>query len=301
MHTGTNHITVCVCTLKRPALLARLLNRLDFQITKELFSYSIVIVDNDCRQSAREVASSFAARSALDVKYCVEPEKNIALARNRALTQSKGNFAALIDDDEIPERDWLLSLFCTCTSLNADGVLGPVQPYFEHDPPNWVKKGNFFNRPEHYTGYRLSWHETRSGNVLFKREIINGLSEPFRAKFGTGSEDVDFFRRMMEKGNIFIWCQEALVYELIPPHRCNRTYQIRKSLLRGGNSIKHEYSPRSLLLLKSVIAIALYAPALPFLYIVGDHIFMRYLDKLCDHLGRVLSLLDINPIKERDL
>jgi hypothetical protein len=183
----------------------------------------------------------------------------------------------------------------------VDGVLGPVRPYFEHVPPSWVSKGKFFDRPAHVTGYPLSWPETRAGNVLFKREIIQGLENPFRAEFGTGSEDVDFFKRMIGQGRTFVWCAEAAVAEYVPPARCRRGYQIKKALLRGGNALKHKTPHQTRSILKSLAALPLYGLALPFLYIAGDHLFMKYLISLCDHAGKLLKLLHINPVKEREL
>ena len=40
------------------------------------------------------------------------------------------------------------------------------------------------------------------------------------------------------------------------------------------------------------------ATALPFALVLGHHRFMTLLVKLCDHLGRLLALLRINPVKE---
>ncbi len=301
MNSQPVHISVCICTFKRPELLKRLLDRLEGQITKGLFTYSIIIADNDARQSAGGVVAAQAAASSIEIIYVVEPRQNIALARNSALENSKGDYIALIDDDEIPEMNWLLGLLQACLFYRADGVLGPVRPYFEHDPPSWVIQGRFFDRPAHATGYFLNWTETRSGNVLFKKDIIQGIKNPFRAEFGTGSEDVDFFRRMIGQGRTFVWCAEAAVAEYVPPARCRRSYQIKKALLRGGNALKHKTPYRTRGILKSLAALPLYGLALPFLYIAGDHLFMKYLISFCDHAGKLLKLLHINPVRERDL
>ena len=293
------HISVCICTFRRPNLLKCLLDELECQITEGLFSYSVVVADNDHKQSAKQVVSEFAATSPIPIIYCVEPEQNIALARNKALENSTGDFIAFIDDDEIPRGDWLCNLFKTCNAYRADGVLGPVKPHFEHKPPQWVKKGKFFERPTHDTGYKLNWPETRTGNLLFRKEILTGINYAFRSEFATGSEDVDFFRRMMGNGSIFVWCNNAVVYEAVPPARCKRGYLLRLALLRGGNSLKHrEVLARNLL--KSLIAVPVYCLALPFLFVAGDHYFMIYLIKFLDHAGRLLALIGINPVKERD-
>jgi succinoglycan biosynthesis protein ExoM len=295
------HISVCLCTFKRPDLLKRLLDKLEGQITNGLFTYSISIADNDALKSAQAVAAVQAAASSIEIVYGVEPRQNIALARNLALKNATGGYIALIDDDEIPGKNWLRDLFEACRSFHVDGVLGPVRPYFEHVPPAWVIKGKFFDRPTHATGYRLSAAETRSGNVLFKREIIEGLENPFRPEFGTGSEDNDFFRRMIGQGRVFVWCREAAVDELVPPARCRRGYQIKKALLRGGNALQYKTERRLLSIMKSVVAIPVYGLALPLLFIAGDHLFMKYLVSFCDHSGKILKLLHINPVRERAL
>jgi hypothetical protein len=38
---------------------------------------------------------------------------------------------------------------------------------------------------------------------------------------------------------------------------------------------------------------------LPFALILGHHVFMKYCIKFCDHAGRILTLLGLNPVRER--
>src|SRR5688572_6221434 len=125
MEGNCPHISVCICTFRRPALLLRLLQELSLQETAGLFSYSVVVSDNDAAQSAKELVLQFSASSPLKVVYCAESEQNIALARNAALANANGEYIAFIDDDEYPARDWLLTLLKTCDKYGAEGALGP--------------------------------------------------------------------------------------------------------------------------------------------------------------------------------
>jgi succinoglycan biosynthesis protein ExoM len=273
---------------------------LDNQRTDGLFTCSIVVADNDPAQSARQIVACFSSSARAQVTYCLESKQNIALARNKALQHADADFIAFIDDDEYPADDWLLSLFNACTAYGADGVLGPVKPHFEYEPPRWAEKGRFFERPTFDTGHSLNWNQTRTGNVLFKREILNAVEIPFRAEFGTGGEDVDFFRRMMEKGRIFVWCNEAIVYETIPASRCTRRYLLRRAMLRGSNTSKHPaHKIRNGV--KSLIAVPCYAICLPILALFGQHVFLRYLIKLLDHAGRLLAFVGLQPVRQRDM
>jgi succinoglycan biosynthesis protein ExoM len=296
MTSNNNHISVCVCTYKRPHLLERLLDELSRQDTGELFSYSIVVADNDHLQSAEAVVLEFAAVSAVPIKYCVEPRQNIALARNKAIENSSGNFVAFIDDDEFPTPGWLLCLFKTCAVYQADGVVGPVKRHFDEKPPEWLVKGNFYERPTYTTGMVIDWGQGRTNNLLFKKAIISEDTPPFRPEFRTG-EDQDFFRRMIQEKHVFIWCDDAIVYEVVPPTRWKRTFMLRRALLQGTAAVLHpNFGARDIA--KSLIAIPAYIAALPFVFLWAHHTYMSLLIKLCDHIGRILALMNINPIKE---
>jgi succinoglycan biosynthesis protein ExoM len=294
------HISVCICTYKRAGLLQRLLERLQFQETAGTFTYSAVVADNDQSRSAESLVASLSHRLPFQIVYCSEPIKNIALVRNKALENACGDFIAFIDDDEFPAENWLRTLLQTCESHSASGVLGPVRPHFDETPPNWLVKGRFCERPEHPTGTVMDWSKCRTGNVLFRRSILNDVNEPFRKEFGTGGEDQDFFRRMGENGFKFVWCNQAVAYETVPPSRWTRSYLMKRALLRGSNGLKHPKG-RAKLLAKAVIAVPAYALMTPLTILLGQHVFIMFSIRLCDHLGRLLCLLRLNPVNARDV
>lgn len=75
MSLPTPLISVCVCTYRRPKQLEQLLQCLGRQNTNGLFDFSVVVVDNDARQSARGVVESCAARLHVPIIYGVEPQQ----------------------------------------------------------------------------------------------------------------------------------------------------------------------------------------------------------------------------------
>ena len=115
------HVTVCVCTFRRPQLLQRGLMALQRMDTKGEFTFSIVVADNDSNQSARTVVEECAKTATIDIAYCVETQQNIALARNQAIRRGRGEFVAFIDDDEWPSEQWLSLMLKTCETCHADG------------------------------------------------------------------------------------------------------------------------------------------------------------------------------------
>ena len=291
------HITVCICTYKRPRFLRGLLESLRNQQTKGRFSYSALVADNDELRSAEPLVEEFGKSCSVPIKYCVEPQQNIALARNKAIANAEGDYVVFIDDDEFTTPTWLSTLYETCVQYEVDGVLGPVLPHYEEAPPSWVVKGKFHERPTYPTGLVIDWKKGRTGNTLLKTHLFKAGELPFRPEFLTG-EDQDFFRRMIERGHRFVWCNEAVAYEIVPSQRCKRSFMLRRALLRGKVFLRHPTTGKKELL-KSAVAVPGYAIVLPFLLLLGQDKFMKYLVKACDHLGRLLAVAGIDVIREQ--
>lgn len=290
------HISVCICTFKRPQLLERLLRELATQKTDGLFTFSIVVVDNDESRSAERVVATFEAGSGIPTTYCVEPRQNISLARNRSISCASGNYIAFIDDDEFPIDTWLLSLFKVCQQYNVDGVLGPVKRYFDTPPPKWLLRSNFYERPVHPTGLALDKELGRTGNVLLKKEVFDGQERPFNPEF-RGGGDKEFFRRMINTGCRFIWSAEAVVFEVVPPVRWKRSFMLKRALFRGALVPLHPTFGWHQVV-KSFFALVAYTLLLPIALILGQHRFMTLMVKLCDHLGLLLAVVGISPLDQ---
>jgi glycosyltransferase involved in cell wall biosynthesis len=288
------HVSVCICTFRRTELLQRLLDGLRDQATDGRFTYSVVVCDNDSERSAEATVGVYEASVPFAVRYCVETRQNIALARNRTLEVATGNFVAFIDDDEIPPRQWLLTLVDACVRYAADGALGPVRPHFDVEPPKWVVQGGFYNRATYRTGTFINWRQGRTGNTLLRRSILSALPVPFRPEFLSG-EDQDFFRRAIAAGQRFVWCDEAAVVEVVPPVRWNRSFMIKRALLQGAAAVA-DRSPRRVV--TSVIAAPLYLAALPLTLGLGQARFMRCMVKLCAHVGTLCAAARITLVSQ---
>ena len=281
-------------------MLGKLLSSLEKQETENLFDYSIVVVDNDKSESARQTVQSHVQQLKIAVTYVVEPEQNIALARNKAVENANGDYIAFIDDDEFPEQDWLLNLYEAVREFRADGILGPVKPYFEKAPPSWVIRGKLCERESFRTGEVIQKPKyTRTGNVLLDKRLFadkESLFDPLLGK--SGGEDIDFFRRMMHKGHKFVWCNEAIVSEIVPRERLYRSYFVKRALLQGVVSSRN-LSLFSFWTIKSFTAFIIYTAALPVLLLVRHDLFMQYLIKDCNHIGRILALCGVKILQER--
>ncbi len=298
-----NHISVCACTYKRPELLLKLLDKLQFQNTQGLFTYSVIIVDNDEKGSAESVVRSAQKGPNIEIAYYVEARQGISYARNMCVEKATGDFIAFIDDDEFPGEDWLLNLFNTCTKFNADGVVGIVSPYFEKSPPDWSRRGNLWFKYWGITGTVLT--DGSTSNALIKKSVMESEKPPFNPDFGlSGGEDSLFFLKNIKKGAIFVACGEAVVYEFVSVGRMRITYLLKRFFWEGVTTARifrlvEGISCQLKWFSKSVIAMAAYSVLLPILIFSRYHLFVEYLLKIFYFGGVFLEFLYLSPKSNR--
>lgn len=286
-------------------MLEHLLKELALQEPGGLFDFSVVVVDNDAAGPAREIVMRLKAELGLDISYGIEPERSIPAARNHALRLARGNYIGIIDDDEFPMVRWLVTMYRAIRKFDVDGILGPVYPFFEGQPPAWLVKSGICKRPVYRTGTILHWDQTRTGNVLIKKEVFDKHHLCFDVTFKTGGEDREFFMQAMRAGCRFVAVEEAPVYHIVPPERWARKYYLKRSLVNGFNAHRINKGEvrglsRMAATLKSTAALAVYALALPFCACLGENMLMNCLIRGGHHMSRLLAMLDIELVKKRD-
>ena len=298
-----DHIAVCVCTYRRNKMLARLLRRLARQDTGSSVDMTVVVVDNDVDARAREVVLRLHDELGLDVTYGVEPVRTIPAARNHALRIARGNYIGIIDDDEFPREDWLVTMWQAIQTFDVDGVFGPVFPFFEKQPPAWLLRGQFSGAPSYRTGTLLHWRQTYTGNVLFKRDVLDRHDLWFDENFKTGGSDQEFFRQAMNAGCRFVAVAEAAVYEVVPPERWTKGYYVKRALVNGFNAHRtnaKRNGERFVSAVKSAAALFVYVCALPVCTVFGTHAWVSCVEKGGWHLSRLFAMVGIELVKQRD-
>jgi len=299
------HVTVCIITYRRVVGLSRLLRSLAIQVTEGRFSFSVVVIDNDSSGEAKEIVDRFTSESGIQSRFQVSPVNSIPVARNLAVDLAEGDYIAIVDDDEFVPSRWLLHLLEATESFEVQGALGPVHPYFEKQPPRWIERGNFCERPVLRTGTRLRWQETRSGNVLVARRLFVEDGIRFDEGYSTGGSDKDFFRRAMAKGYSFVAVEEAPVYEIVSNDRCTESYWLRRALVNGYNAHKNDTHRTSLfrsllLFIKCLLALGFYVLATPVCMLMGKHRLIQCGERGAHHLSRLCAMMGFEVLKRRN-
>lgn len=238
-------VTIAVLTYKRVEQLVPLIHILREQAEGIDATASLLVVDNDPDAAARQPASE-ALRDA--GRYVHEPTPGIAAARNRALHEATdSSLLIFIDDDEVPVVGWLQQLLDEYLRSWPVAVVGPVVSSYEKQPEKWIQAGRFFDRRRLVSGTRVDVAATN--NLLLDLDWLRRQGIEFDDSFGlSGGSDTLFSRQITAAGGEIVWCDEAVVHDIVPASRITREWVLQRAY-RSGNS----WSRSSLALEPSVV------------------------------------------------
>lgn len=235
-------VLVAICTKDRPVELARCLQglaALDYG-----GAWSVLVVDNSPVGSAKSPAESAQGLPAL--QYVGVPVGGLAVARNRAIEVARvlgADSLAFIDDDEVPEPNWLNSLVRASGLWPGAVITGPVVPECETAPPAWDPDLSYFTRANHQDGDLVDL--VGIGNALLPGRLLE-LGISFDPAFEYYGEDTEFLLRWKDLGGDIRWTSAAVVREWILPERLDVDFPrqrakattaawVRVSISRGGS------------------------------------------------------------------
>ncbi len=226
-------ILIVVLTYKRPHDLPDALSTLLEQSQGVQWETSVLVIDNDPAASAMRSAANFVSNP---VRFVHEPIPGIAAARNRALAEGQqANLLIFVDDDERPSAHWLQTLVDTWIRTQPAAVVGPVVSTFAEDPDPWITAGEFFTRRRMPTGTQIEVAATN--NLLLDLRQINDWGLRFDLRFGaSGGSDTLFTRQIRQLGGTMIWCDEAVVIDVVPLSRMTRAWVLQRALRTGNSS-----------------------------------------------------------------
>jgi cellulose synthase/poly-beta-1,6-N-acetylglucosamine synthase-like glycosyltransferase len=146
----TQTVTIAICTCNRPTdlrICLKGIGRLDPGPSE------VLVVDNSAGDPAtKALALEFGAH------YIVEPAPGLSRARNRGLVESNYEFVAFVDDDAIPDAQWLAHIIEPFSDPNIAAVTGetydaeslPLSSATEksirilsNQDPLWFERANF--------------------------------------------------------------------------------------------------------------------------------------------------------------
>ncbi|RJR35249.1 MAG: glycosyltransferase [Desulfobacteraceae bacterium] len=211
--------TIAVCTRDRPAELRRCLDALDRLFAER---QEIVVVDNcpktdeTCRLVKRYGS----------MRYVREDRPGLNSARNRALREARHEFVAFIDDDAVPDPDWLQVLLSNFDDPLVFCVTGLTMPLeLETKAQEWFERcspfGRGFTRVVYDSSNCSPPSAGRAGagvNMAFRRSVLNhvgSFDETLDAGTPTRSGgDTEMLSRLLATGYRIVYDPAALNWHL---------------------------------------------------------------------------------------
>lgn len=245
---GKKLIVVAVLTYKRIQLLNRLLDELSRLAMPARSSVVLLVIDNDEAGSARPIVDSWRARIP-NLRYLIERRRGIPVARNRAIAAAEefeADALCFLDDDEFPERDWLVEIVAHWLGTKADLIGGPVFVTTAEAEKSWWKR--FVNRSLAARAIKKNREVIRKSEQGKRYTIVtnnwlcdlNWLREVGlrfdEQRLVSGGSDAIFSNAAQALGCKISWCPSAIVHETMTDERLSLRYHFSRA---ASQSINH--------------------------------------------------------------
>jgi succinoglycan biosynthesis protein ExoM len=230
-------VLLSICTCQRPNMLRDCLLSANLLKVPDSIKVEILVIDNDENQTAKNVVETVKNDVKFPIHYEVENERGLAKARNKMLEEAikiGASHILCIDDDEICTEDVLEQHIKTYNeNSNAVIISGRTINKFDESYPNYIKNHMVFKqKTSKKTG--LVRDNCAAGNVFFPITLVKDYNLRFSEKYKfMGGEDGEFFNRASKLGFVIVWCNESIIYEVVPPARANMKYILEKCYYNG--------------------------------------------------------------------
>ena len=237
--------TVAIPTYNGASRLPKVLDKLRCQVDTEQISWEVIVIDNNSTDDTAKVVEEYQGNwtQLVPLNYFLESEQGAAFARLRAVREAKGELVGFLDDDNLPNPDWVAQAYLFAQKYPQAGAFsGQIHGEFEVKPPeNFERIQAFLVIREHgTTPHRFEAENLRlptAAALVVRKKAWNG-SVPNRpmlkgrlGKSMLGGEDYEPLLYIHKAGWEIWYNPELHSYHQIPSWRLERDYLL--SISRG--------------------------------------------------------------------
>lgn len=233
VHNPLPLVSIVVCTHNRAEMLRGALASLTSIEIGPDFACELVVIDNNSSDATPQVFDEVAPRFPFPARRVFESHPGVVFARNRGVAESRGEWIAFFDDDELADPGWLRELLAMAHEKQVRCVGGGVILTFpdgldrELSPVSRMLLGETvgMDAPRRFD-HRVT---PTCGNLLLHRSVFDevGLFDPAYNRRG---EDTDLFLRIYHRGIEAWFNPAALTHHVTPPNRLTDEYLRNMSL-----------------------------------------------------------------------
>ncbi|MEM0981635.1 MAG: hormogonium polysaccharide biosynthesis glycosyltransferase HpsE [Cyanobacteria bacterium P01_H01_bin.58] len=140
---GLLDITVAIPTYNGASRLPQVLERLKAQTSAADIRWEILVVDNNSQDNTAEAVQQHQTQwpSAIPLRYCFESRQGAAFARQLAIREAQGALVGFLDDDNLPEPNWVAEAVAFSRQYPKAGAFsGRIYGAYETEPPEGFEK-----------------------------------------------------------------------------------------------------------------------------------------------------------------
>lgn len=239
-------ISVCICTYNRAQSLRRTLNSFIAQNGINAGIVELLIVNNNCTDNTDEVIEAF--REKLPIRKVAESRQGLAHARNKAVTEFRGEVLLFTDDDVRLATGWLAAYQDAIARFpEADFFGGRILPDWDPVKPQWI--GNeplplidgalvWFDHGAESRLLRPSEQPPFGASFAIRRRLFEQIGL-FRVDLGTGGtalgrgEETEYLSRARDGGAQGVYVGGSLCFHTYDPRRLTLVALYRYGILSG--------------------------------------------------------------------
>ena len=217
----------------------------------------VLIIDNNCTDETPQVIDRAARNSPFPIQRIVEKQQGLCYGRNRGLREARYDHVVYLDDDVEVASEWLLGYVEAVDNLDADCVVGPVNPKYEQEAPSFLTRRvlDSINSPYSCKGDhihvlpRSTSHELPGCNFGVRKSVADSLGgfDVRLDRIGTGllaGGDTDFGHRLVAAGYRTVYHPRCAIEHVILPEKLTKKYLRRRWY--GSGATGHLTRQRSL-------------------------------------------------------
>jgi len=227
-------LSIIICTYNREKYIYNALKSIaenDFPTSE----YEIVLINNNSTDHTESECKRFQSDyHQIVFQYFIETNQGLSYARNRGITEAKGDILIYVDDDAFVNKEYLRAYYDLFTQRNeVYAAGGPIIPHYETKPPKWF---SYFTRElitsYLYQGNKIGKFKRKfpgGGNAAYRKEVFEKTGV-FNVELGrkgnnlVGAEEKDIFDKMTSLNMGILYIPNAILYHIIPDTKLTNDY-----------------------------------------------------------------------------
>ena len=233
---GTPSFSIVVPTYGRPTQLKECLQGLA-RLNYPKKSLEIIVVDDGTPISYKRIVRPF--EKDINVVLHRQSHAGPATARNKGASLARGDFLAFIDDDCVPDPEWIMAL-SDCLGQEKEAIAGGLTKNVAPNPCSIATQILTDYLRDHY--HRRGAPMFTSSNLAVSAKNfakLGGFSTAFPLAAG---EDREFCRRALHRGLHLAFCPQAVV---LHKHRLNIERFWNQHFMYGQGAFLYHRAVRS--------------------------------------------------------